>query len=161
MIDENGYRANVGIVLANNQNQLFWGRRIGQDAWQFPQGGMQEGETETDTLYRELKEEIGLEKEDVSIVAISKRWLYYKIPKNMLRHYRKPLCIGQKQRWYLIRLLVSEQKLRLDLSDSPEFDSWRWVSYWYPVDHVIRFKREVYRAMLEEFAPMLDKELIK
>ncbi|MCW5588981.1 MAG: RNA pyrophosphohydrolase [Legionellales bacterium] len=155
IIDEEGFRANIGIVLSDKRRRLFWARRIGQDAWQFPQGGMHEGESFEDTLYRELAEEIGLEPNDVDILASSADWHYYRIPQHMLRHYHKPLCIGQKQRWFLLRLITSDQKLRLDLNDSPEFDSWRWVKYWYPVNHVIKFKREVYRQVLEEFSPVI------
>ena len=155
VIDSDGFRANVGIVLANRRRQLFWGRRIGQDAWQFPQGGVHENETAEETLFRELKEEVGLDPEDVAIRACTSEWLRYRIPKHMLRYYRKPLCIGQKQKWFLLMLTASEQKIRLDLSDSPEFDSWAWVKYWHPAHNVINFKREVYRQALEEFAPIL------
>ncbi len=157
MIDEQGFRANVGIVLVNDKKCVFWGRRIGQSAWQFPQGGVHDDETLEATLYRELAEEIGLQQTDVVVLGCTKDWLYYRIPENMQRKYRKPICIGQKQKWYLLQLQCPEQKLRLDLSDSPEFDSWCWVDYWYPVNHVIKFKRNVYQRVLNEFAPLVFK----
>lgn len=155
MIDTEGYRANVGIILTNDHRQVFWGRRIGQDVWQFPQGGVKENETPEQTLFRELREEVGLEEDDVKILADTKEWLSYRIPQHLLRHYRQPLCIGQKQKWFLLRLVSPEQKLQLDLSDTPEFDSWCWVKYWYPVNHVVKFKREVYRQALTEFEPWI------
>ena len=158
MIDSEGFRANVGIVLVNKKGHLFWARRIGQDAWQFPQGGMHEGESIYDTLYRELHEEIGLAKDDVEIIAEAQQWYSYEIPKSMLRHYRKPLCIGQKQKWFLLRLVVAEQKIRLDQCESPEFDSWCWVSSEYPAKHVVEFKRAVYDQVIDEFSPIISKE---
>ena len=72
----------------------------------------------------------------------------------MQRRHSKPLCIGQKQKWYMLKLLAEEDRIRLDLSGKPEFDHWQWVSYWYPVNQVIEFKQEVYRRALKELAPM-------
>ena len=101
MIDAEGFRANVGIVICNNQGQVFWARRYGQHSWQFPQGGVDDGETAEQTMYRELHEEVGLLPEDVEIVASSKHWLRYKLPKRLIRRDSSPVCIGQKQKWFL------------------------------------------------------------
>ena len=100
MIDSQGYRANVGIVLHNDAGQLFWCKRAGQDAWQFPQGGITQNESPEDALYRELKEETGLSREDVEVVASSKQWLKYRLPPHLIRRKCFPKCIGQKQRWF-------------------------------------------------------------
>jgi len=155
IIDESGYRMNVGIVLASPMKHLFWGRRIGHDTWQFPQGGMNEHETPEETMYRELYEEVGLIAEDVTLIAETKEWLSYQLPDQYIRRNSTPLVVGQKQKWYLLELACSEQKIRLDLTSSPEFDSWRWVDYWHPTGEVIYFKRDVYRQALSEFENFL------
>lgn len=154
MIDENGFRLNVGIILTNKEKQLFWGRRVGQEAWQFPQGGLHEQETLEQTLYRELYEEVGITSDNVEILAESQQWLSYLLPKRLVR-IGQPTCIGQKQKWYLLKLIGADHCIQLDRSIKPEFDDWRWVSYWYPLQQVIAFKREVYRQALLEFAPIL------
>lgn len=158
MIDSEGFRLNVGIIVCNNNDQLLWCRRFGKtNAWQFPQGGIQEKENPKEAMYRELVEELGLSRSDVSLLAKSQSWLSYTLPKAYRRYYSKPLCIGQKQCWYLLRLTTSDDAIHLDLSAEQEFDRWNWVDYWYPVDKVISFKRDVYRQVLEEFAPILGK----
>ena len=158
MIDSDGFRANVGIIVANDHGQLLWARRVGgRDAWQFPQGGINRGESPRDALYRELEEEIGLTAESVDIVATTRGWLRYRLPKRFIRKGQNPVCIGQKQKWFLLRLLADDSAVRLDRNDTPEFDHWRWVSYWYPLDQVIAFKREVYRRAMKELAPPLGR----
>lgn len=150
MIDAEGFRPNVGIILANDYGQVLWAKRIGHNAWQFPQGGIQYGESPEQALYRELYEEVGLLPEHVEILGQTKGWLRYHLPSRYIRSYSDPVCIGQKQKWFLLRLTASAQFIRLNLSDPPEFDQWQWVSYWYPLNKVVNFKRDVYRqAMLE------------
>ena len=155
MIDSEGYRHNVGIILSNQEGQLLWARRIGQDAWQFPQGGIDESETPEDALFRELSEEVGLGSEHVEIIGCTKDWLHYRLPEHLIRHKSLPLCIGQKQVWFLLRLTANDQSICFDKSSSPEFDSWKWVDYWYPLREVIAFKRKVYEKALEELKPLL------
>lgn len=157
LVDNAGYRLNVGIILINSSGRVFWGKRQGQDAWQFPQGGMQADESPQEALFRELHEEIGLEEGDVEILGVTKRWLKYKLPKQYLRHGSKPLVIGQKQKWFLLKLTTNEQKIRLDLSNSPEFDSWRWIDYKDPIETVIFFKKQVYKQALKELEYLLKK----
>lgn len=152
MIDSDGFRPNVGIILANAQGQVLWARRIGQDAWQFPQGGINTDETPEQALYRELHEEVGLEPPDVEIISCTRGWLRYRLPKRMVRHNSHPVCIGQKQKWFLLRLLSDDRAVSMDHSPKPEFDGWRWVSYWYPLGQVVPFKREVYRRALKELS---------
>lgn len=149
-VQSGSYRRNVGIILINDKGRIFWARRVGQDAWQFPQGGIDENESAEQAMYRELTEEIGLEATDVALMGVTKDWLSYRIPEQYIRHGSQPLIIGQKQKWFLLKLVCSEQKIRLDLSDTPEFDSWCWVDYWYPPQEVIYFKRQIYTAALKE-----------
>ena len=153
MLDREGFRPNVGVVLLNARNQVFWGKRLRTHSWQFPQGGIKEGETPEQAMYRELFEEVGLQRGDVRIVAVSKNWLRYRLPKRLVRQDEGPVCIGQKQKWFLLRLDEQDEK-RINLASCghPEFDEWRWVSYWYPVRHVVPFKRDVYRRAMREFA---------
>lgn len=158
MIDKEGYRPNVGIILCNAKGKVFWARRCGEDAWQFPQGGIQRKESPEEALFRELNEEIGLNSDDVEIIGQTAGWLRYQIPKRFLRQqrHRKHQCIGQKQRWFLLRLVGSEQNVCLDNSAQPEFDSWCWVDHWQTVEQVIPFKRRVYRQALEQLMPLLE-----
>ena len=134
---------------------MLWARRIGQDAWQFPQGGIREHESPEDAMYRELAEEVGLGANDVVVIGCTRGWLRYRLPRRFIRHHSKPLCIGQKQVWFLLRLVGPESSVRLDLSDKPEFDRWRWVSYWQPLHEVVSFKRRVYECALRELAPLV------
>ncbi|WP_371377819.1 RNA pyrophosphohydrolase [Thalassotalea aquiviva] len=154
MIDAEGYRANVGIVITNGKGQVFWAKRLGQHSWQFPQGGVDDGEKVEQTLYRELYEEVGLKPHQVEILATTKHWVKYRLPKRLIRHESKPVCIGQKQKWFLLKLTCAEEDVDLLHSGHPEFDDWRWVSYWYPVRQVVSFKRDVYRKVMKEFAPI-------
>jgi putative (di)nucleoside polyphosphate hydrolase len=155
MIDSDGYRLNVGIILSNDQGQLFWARRIGQDAWQFPQGGIDNEESPEQAMYRELKEETGLDPGDVEILGCTHDWLKYKLPKRFVRRNQTPVCIGQKQIWYMLRMTCTEDSVNLAFCDKPEFDSWCWIDYWEPSKRVIFFKRKVYKLALKELEPLL------
>ncbi len=159
-IDAHGYRSNVGIVLANDRGQVLWARRVGgHDAWQFPQGGILRDESPETALYRELYEEVGVRRGSVEIVASTQGWLRYRLPKRYLhrksRSTSAPRFVGQKQKWFLLRLLGDDSLVDLECSRKPEFDHWSWVSYWYPLTKVVSFKRNVYRRALREFAPSL------
>jgi putative (di)nucleoside polyphosphate hydrolase len=154
MIDPDGYRPNVGIVLLKADGRVFWARRIGHDGWQFPQGGMRTDETPEEAMYRELEEETGLRDEHVKLIGATPGWLKYRLPKRYIRHHQKPLCVGQKQVWFLLRLTGCEDDLCLDASHKPEFDHFRWVDFWYPAQNVVHFKRGVYRRALALLEPM-------
>lgn len=155
LIDTEGFRSNVGIILSNANGKLLWARRIGQNGWQFPQGGIKKNETPEQALYRELLEEVGLDSSHVSIIHCTQDWLRYRLPKKFIRHDLQPVCIGQKQIWYLLRLTCNDERVKLDVSDKPEFDKWKWVSYWHPLKEVVSFKRKVYKSALNEFAPIV------
>lgn len=158
MIDPDGYRPNVGIILSDGGGRVFWARRVGQNAWQFPQGGIRSDETPEEALYRELYEEVGLGPEHVEVVGATRGWLRYRLPKRFLRRNSRPLCIGQKQVWFILKFLGDESDVCLTRGDPPEFDHWRWVHYWQPVQEVVFFKRNVYRRALSELAPLIGPE---
>ena len=107
MVDEEGFRPNVGIILANDLGQVLWARRIGQDAWQFPQGGIKDRESPEQALFRELREEVGLDADSVEIIACTRGWLRYRLPKRYLKHNESNF-VGQKQKWFLLRMLAAD-----------------------------------------------------
>jgi putative (di)nucleoside polyphosphate hydrolase len=154
VIDPDGYRPNVGIVLMRQDGQVFWARRVRRDGWQFPQGGMNTDETPLEAMYRELQEETGLLPEHVEVLGATPGWLRYRLPGRAIRRTERHVCIGQKQVWFLLRLTGDEKYVNLDQTDSPEFDHWRWVDFWYPVQHVVTFKRGVYARALRHLAPL-------
>ena len=155
MIDKEGYRANVGIVITNDKYQVLLAKRYKQDSWQLPQGGIDQGETDVEALFRELNEEVGLESHHVSLIAKTPKWLRYDLPDYHIRRSQKPICVGQKQVWFLLRLISSEDNIKLDSHSDIEFDEWAWVDYWYPIEKVIDFKKPIYEDMLKALAPVL------
>jgi putative (di)nucleoside polyphosphate hydrolase len=155
MIDSNGYRANVGIVICNDDGKLFWAKRVGADAWQFPQGGIKFYEDPETAMYRELEEEVGLTSKDVQLLGRTRYWLRYDLPEHYIRKKSKPLCIGQKQIWFLLRLLGSEDAIVLNGHENPEFDDWCWTDYWEPLEGVVYFKRWTYQRALQELGSLL------
>ena len=156
MIDGDGYRPNVGIIVADEHGRVLWAKRVGQEAWQFPQGGIQTSESAEEALYRELREEIGLDASHVQIVGSTRGWLRYKLPRRLLRASNSSF-VGQKQKWYLLKMLAGDEEVSFDYSETPEFDLWQWVSYWYPLGQVVSFKQDVYRRAMKELAPYLSK----
>ncbi len=155
MIDDEGYRANVGIVITNDKQQILLAKRLGQNAWQLPQGGINENETELEALFRELNEEVGLSACHVEVVAKTPKWLRYNLPTEHRRRRQKSLFIGQKQVWFLLRLTCDEHHIKLDGHEQVEFDDWQWVDYWRPIEEVIDFKKSVYEDMLKALAPIV------
>ena len=158
MIDKDGYRPNVGIVLCNHRNEVFWGKRVHEHSWQFPQGGIKRGETPERAMYRELKEEVGLEPQHVRILGRTREWLRYDVPEQWIRREWRGNYRGQKQIWYLLRLVGRDNDVSLRASEKPEFDAWRWHAYWVPLEAVIEFKRDVYTLALTELAPSLSRD---
>jgi putative (di)nucleoside polyphosphate hydrolase len=155
VIDSDGYRPNVGIILTNTAGQALWAKRIGQEAWQFPQGGIKRGESPRQALFRELHEELGLIDDDVEIIGVTQGWLRYRLPQRYVRQGRGRVCIGQKQKWFVLRLIGDEGRVHFDATDTPEFDGWRWVDWWLPANEVVEFKREVYLQALSELGPLI------
>ena len=155
MLDREGFRPNVGIILVNARNEVFWGKRIREHSWQFPQGGINHGESPEQAMYRELFEEVGLRPEHVKILGRTRGWLRYEVPRNWIRREWRNSYRGQKQIWYLLRLVGRDSDVSLRASSHPEFDAWRWSNYWVPLDAVIDFKRLVYQMALVELARIL------
>ena len=144
----------------NKLGQVLWAKRLGkQGAWQFPQGGIDEGETPEGALYRELHEEVGLLSEAVKILGQTKGWLKYNLPEHMVRKNSDIGFLGQKQKWFLLELVAGDDEVILDNGVSPEFQDWKWVSYWYPVSKIVDFKRQVYRSALGELAPYVPAQV--
>ena len=157
MLDREGFRPNVGIILLNQRNQVFWGKRIRTHSWQFPQGGIDRGETPEQAMFRELREEVGLMPEHVRIVARTRDWLRYEVPERYIRRDARGFYKGQKQIWYLLQMVVADHHLNLRATDHPEFDAWRWNDYWVPLDVVVEFKRGVYEMALTELSRFLPR----
>lgn len=155
MIDAEGYRLNVGIIVGDGRGRLLWARRAGRRGWQFPQGGIAPGETPEEAVFRELHEELGLAPDDVELLGHTRQWLRYRLPRRFIRRGQHPICIGQRQLWFALRLVGPESHIRFDLGPRPEFDGWKWVDYWQPIREVVHFKRDVYRRALTELAPLL------
>jgi putative (di)nucleoside polyphosphate hydrolase len=143
--------------LLNQKNQVFWGKRIRTHSWQFPQGGIDRGETPEQAMFRELNEEVGLQPEHVRIVARTRDWLRYEVPDRFIRRDARGFYKGQKQIWYLLQMVVPDHHLNLRATDHPEFDAWRWNDYWVPLDVVVEFKRGVYEMALTELARFLPR----
>lgn len=157
MIDRDGYRPNVGIIICNWKNEVFWGKRVKEHSWQFPQGGIKAGETPERAMFRELHEEVGLGSEHVKILGRTRDWLRYEVPEQWVRREWRGNYKGQKQIWYLLRLVGRDCDVHLRASEKPEFDAWRWNDYWVPLESVIEFKRDVYQLALNELAKYLHR----
>ncbi len=158
MLDREGFRPNVGIILLNANNQVWWGKRVREHSWQFPQGGIKYGESPEQAMFRELAEETGLLPEHVKILGRTRDWLRYEVPDHFIKrevrgHYR-----GQKQIWFLLRLTGRDSDINLRATTHPEFDAWRWHEYWVPLDVVIEFKRDVYQLALQELSRFIRRD---
>jgi putative (di)nucleoside polyphosphate hydrolase len=158
MLDRDGYRPNVGIILANGRDEVFWGKRVNQHAWQFPQGGIKHGEAPEQAMFRELEEETGLKPDHVRVLGRTRQWLRYEVPDKWVRRDWRGTYRGQKQIWFLLRMLGRDCDVRLRTSDKPEFDAWRWHDYWVPLEAVIEFKRDVYQQALAELHRFLGAD---
>ena len=155
MLDREGFRPNVGIILLNHRNQVFWGKRIRTHSWQFPQGGINHGETPEQAMFRELHEEVGL----MPIMCASSHARATGCATRCRRtssgatpaattaaRSRSGSCCSSTGR---------DSDMNLRATDHPEFDAWRWNEYWIPLDVVIEFKRDVYQMALTELARFL------
>ncbi len=157
MLDRDGFRPNVGIILLNQRSQVFWGKRIRTHSWQFPQGGIDRGENPEQAMFRELHEEVGLFPQHVHVLARTRDWLRYEVPDRFIRRDARGHYKGQKQIWFLLQLVGHDWDLNLRATDHPEFDAWRWNDYWVPLDVVVEFKRGVYEMALTELSRFVPR----
>ena len=153
------FRPNAAAVVFRQDKKVLMCRRIfpKTDGWQFPQGGIDRGESPEQAMYRELHEEVGLHPHHVRIVARTRDWLRYEVPDRYIRREARGHYKGQKQIWFLLQLLGQDWELDLRATDHPEFDAWRWNDYWVPLDVVVEFKRGVYEMALTELARFLPR----
>lgn len=149
------YRPGVGIMLLNAENKVFVGKRIDttSEAWQMPQGGIDEGEEPLPAAMREMAEEIGTDKAEM--IAESKGWYYYDLPENLVPRLWGGRFRGQQQKWFCLRFTGSDSDINIE-TGHPEFCRWQWVQMQELPDIIVPFKRELYQALVEEF-----KEYVK
>ena len=150
------YRLGVGMMIINHKGQIFVGKRVDTklQAWQMPQGGIEVGETPSRAAMREMEEEIG--SKAGHIIAESKNWYSYDIPKFMIPKLWDGNYKGQKQKWFLIKFTGSDDEINL-ATDHPEFEAWRWSDVDELPDIIIPFKKKLYKAVIEEFQSLLVK----
>ena len=157
LIFDDGFRANVGIVIFNQKLQVFFAKRRYQSGWQYPQGGIQLGESPKKAMFRELLEETGLDKRSVEIIYVSDHWYDYRIPKKSIRKATNgTTVIGQRQKWFLLKLKGQSSNISLSPSPEKEFDSWKWIAPDLSIKQVIGFKQDVYKKVISEFMPFID-----
>ena len=157
MLDRDGFRPNVGIILLNQRSQVFWGKRIRTHSWQFPQGGIDKGENPEQAMFRELHEEVGLQPQHVQVLARTRDWLRYEVPDRFIRRDARGHYKGQKQIWFLLQLVGHDWDLNLRATNHPEFDAWRWNDCWVPLDVGVGFKRGVYEMALTELSRFVPR----
>lgn len=147
------YRPGVGVALTNRDGQILVGQRIDfpSQAWQMPQGGIDEGEAPLDAALREMEEEIGTRK--AHLLYESPNWYYYDLPPE-LRHLWGGRYRGQQQKWFLFRFLGEDRDINLQTAH-PEFSAWRWVDPALVPQLIVPFKRQLYVDLFAELAPFL------
>ncbi len=146
-----GYRRGVGMVVFNDRGQVVVGRRLDfrSDAWQMPQGGIDDGEEPREAAVRELLEEIGTDK--VEIVAETEGWLRYDIPEDLAAKLWQGSYRGQEQKWFAMRFLGTDADIDID-TELPEFNAWKWLPFAQTPEAIVPFKRELYARLVEEFS---------
>ena len=155
-IEKLPYRPCVGVMLANKDGQVFVGQRIDTDApaWQMPQGGVDEGEDPQATALRELWEETGVPGHLVTVEAETRDWIRYDLPHDIVPRIWKGRYRGQEQKWFLLRFHGTDADVNI-ATEHPEFSEWRWIDPEQLVQHIVPFKRDVYRQVLEDFRELL------
>jgi putative (di)nucleoside polyphosphate hydrolase len=150
-----GYRLNVAMIVLNEDNKVLFCKRRNTENWQFPQGGVDENENIESAMFRELNEEVGLEKDNVEIKAVSQNLIYYDIPKSIRSRVLGGKFNGQAQKYFLLKLISGD--VDLNRENTPEFDEYSWVPFWYPLNQAVDFKKEAYRSALIEFKNQITK----
>jgi putative (di)nucleoside polyphosphate hydrolase len=151
MTKELGYRLNVGLIVVNDIGKLLLCKRKDSENWQFPQGGIDLGEKPEAAALRELYEEVGIDRSDVREIASSEGWYKYDLPEaSIQKYFFKNKFKGQKQKWFMFKLL-NDVSIDFTNDANPEFDDYKWASYWHPLHAIVDFKKDVYRSVLKEF----------
>lgn len=153
---EKNYRPCVGIVLINN-GSIFAGQRLDykSDAWQMPQGGIEENETPLRAAVRELKEETGIKKKHVKIILESKNWINYDLPKELIPKLWNGKFVGQSQKWFAMEFLGSDSDVNIN-TKNPEFSKWQWMTKNKLLESIVPFKKRVYENILSQFSAQLN-----
>ena len=147
---EEGYRLNVGIIVANSVGELLLCKRKGMNSWQFPQGGIDKNEDPLRAAKRELFEEVGISSKYVELIKSSNYWYKYNVPaRNRRKIFVNKKFKGQKQKWFLFKLKKNTQ-ISFENDPDNEFENFKWVSYWYQLAVIVSFKEAVYRNALNE-----------
>ncbi len=150
------YRSGVGIVLLNAKKEIFVGKRIdnNSDAWQMPQGGLDAGEEEDVAMFRELKEETGIDQTSIKVLYKSNGHHYYNLPYKLQKKFWGGKYLGQKQRWYLAEFIGAESSINI-ATEHPEFSAWKWISPDEILHAIVGFKRDLYEDILKDFRRFL------
>ena len=150
------YRPCVGLMVVNKRKNFFTPQRLDftSTAWQMPQGGIDGGEEALHAAYRELSEETSITENDVELLAVSRGWFSYDLPKELVSKLWNGLYRGQKQKWFLMRFIGNDDDINLN-TEIPEFSCWRWSTRQQLIESIVPFKKDLYRAVLKEFQPLL------
>jgi putative (di)nucleoside polyphosphate hydrolase len=150
------YRPCVGLMVVNTRKNFFTAQRLDftSTAWQMPQGGIDEGEEALHAAYRELSEETSITENDVELLAVSRDWFSYDLPKELISKLWNGLYRGQKQKWFLMKFIGNDDDINLN-TEIPEFSCWRWSTRQQLIESIVPFKKDLYRAVLKEFQPFL------
>ena len=150
------YRPCVGLMVINAHKKILTGQRIGYSsiAWQMPQGGLENGENTLAAAYRELQEETSIQKHDTRLLAVSKKWLNYDLPAELVPKLWNGSYRGQKQKWFLMQFVGDDNDINLQ-TEMPEFSQWRWSSKQQLINSIVPFKKKIYKNIIEEFDQFL------
>ena len=160
MNEESNYRLNVGLIIVNTYGKVLICKRKNSNQWQFPQGGIDKGESPIEAAKREIFEEVGIKPSKIKVLGKIKDWVKYKIPKELAKKsFKKKGIVGQKQKWFIFKV-KSEACISFVNDPDNEFDDFAWVSYWHPIALIVSFKKEVYRNVLAELLPIYFNEFL-